>query len=127
MGRHSVASHAKMEISARLEHGSLGRIVAVGDVEEWENQGNSLPVSGDITFMAFEDLDESSLAIHQPEVIYSPVLARNFDCIEMAMLLQNLGFSGTYRAVGQGLPKPELIEREVRQITRWLKFEIVQV
>ena len=66
------------------------------------------------------------MAIHQPELIYSPVLARNFDCIELGMLLQNLGFSGTYRAVGQGLPKPELIEREVRQITRWLKFELLQ-
>ena len=90
MGRHSIASHIDHNQTAQLKPASLGKIVAVGDVEEWKNQGNPFPPTGDISFVSFEDLNEGMLSLHQPEVIYSPVLARNFDCIELAMLLQNL-------------------------------------
>lgn len=127
MGRHGVASQIDNQLAARTEQASLGRILALGDIEEWKNQKNPLPMSSDISFIAFHELDEGTLAIYRPAIIYSPVLARHFDCIEVAMLLQNLGFSGTYRAVGQGLPRPELIEREVRQISKRLKFELLQI
>ncbi len=126
MGRHGVASPVECKVTAQNDQTSSGKIVAVGDGDEWKKQGHSLPATEDISFVAFHELDEATLAICQPEVIYSPVLARNFDCIEMATLLQNIGFSGTYRAVGHGLPRPGLIEREVRQIARRLKFELLQ-
>lgn len=126
MGRESVASRIDTKLAGHLEKRSFGKVLAVGDIYEWKERGNPLPPKGDISFLAFHDVNEFALAVIQPSIIYSPVLARNFDCIELAMLLQNIGYTGIYRAVIQDLPKPELIEREVRQMCAGLRFEIVQ-
>ena len=107
------------------DQGSVTRIVAVGDLQEWEEKGHPLPDGGGISFLSFHDINEATLGELSPSIVYSPVLARDFDCIELAVLLHNIGFSGTYRAIGEGLPKPQLIEREVLQICPRLEFEIV--
>lgn len=98
-------------------------ILAVGEPGEWRKQGNALP-NGAISFAAFTDVTSEMLEHLRPTTICSPVLANSFDCIELATLLQNLGFTGSYRAYAKSLPKPELIEREVRQICRRLDFRI---
>lgn len=110
--------------SASGDHESAVSILAVGEPNDWRNQGNVLPSNG-IAFVAFSDVTEATLEHFSPEVIYSPVLAPSFDCIELALLLNNLGFTGAYRAVASDLPKPELIVREVRQICTRLDFRIV--
>ena len=120
-------SELESAISTRLEQFPKGKILAIGGVAEWENQGHALPGGGEISFLAFHDVTLGALEFHKPAAIYSPVLARHFDCIELAVLLDELNFKGTYRAVGTGLPRPELIEREVRQLLKTLKFEIVQI
>lgn len=108
-----------------ISQGAFRKAIAIGELDEWTNQGNSLPGESSISFLSFKDVSEAALAVHRPEVVYSPVLAKDFDCIDLASLLHNIGFQGTYRAVGNGLPKPELIEREVRQMCRRIKFEII--
>lgn len=99
-------------------------ILAVGEPGEWTQQGNPLP-SGGMAFISFNDVSEAMLAHYNPSVVFSPVLAAKFDCIELALLLHNLGFSGAYRAMAKDLPKPELIEREVSQMCPRLDFSIV--
>ena len=113
-------------IDTQAGNSSFVKILAIGDPDEWCEQGNPLPIGGQISFMAFEDLSEATLGHLQPSVIYSPVLARSFDCIEMAMLLESIGFAGIYRAFATDLPKPQVIEREVRQFCKRFTFEIVQ-
>lgn len=114
-------------VASEVFENSFGKIIAIGELDEWTEDGNALPSTPDIAFLAFDDVDEAGLMLHAPDMVYSPVLARDFDCIELATLLHNVGFTGTYRAVGNGLPKPELIEREVRQMCPRIKFEIVEI
>lgn len=99
-------------------------ILAVGEPQDWIKQGKVLP-KGQIAFVSFAEVTGEALEHFSPAVVYSPVLAPSFDCIELALLLNQLGYEGPYRAVAQHLPKPDLIEREVRQLCRWLDFRIL--
>ena len=107
------------------QHSSLVRALAVGDPQEWRQQGHSLPTGG-LAFVAFHEVTQEMLDHWQPSVVFSPLLARNFDCIDLAVLLHGLGYSGEYRAIAIGLPKPKLIEREVCQLCPQLRFRIVE-
>lgn len=98
-------------------------VLAVGDPEEWRRQGHVLP-DEKLAFLAFEELTEETMQHYSPSVIFSPVLAHGFDCIELTLLLRNLSYKGAYRAVAQDLPKPALIEREVSQLYPALDFKI---
>ena len=125
MGRHGVVEQSIGFTEVGTGQAKAGKIVAVGSIEAWTGQGHQLPEGDDLSFIAFHEIDEATLAVLQPRVIYSPVLAREFDCIDMALRLQEHGFTGIYRAIGDGLPRPDLIEREVRQLCPRLQFEIV--
>ena len=96
-------------------------ILAVGDRGEWEHHGDPLPKGG-IAFVDFHEVTETMLEHLRPSTVFSPVLARRFDCIELALLLHGLGFRGAYRAMSKDLPRPEVIER---QICPRLDFRIV--
>ncbi len=102
------------------------KVLAVGDPSEWTDAEKNFPDARDMHFLGFDNINEAALALYQPHSIYSPVFARNFDCIELAILLQHLTFDGVYRAFGNNLPNPKLIEREVRMACPRLNFEIVQ-
>jgi hypothetical protein len=106
------------------DQGSAISVLAVGESNDWRMQGGLLPKGG-IAFLAFDEVNETTLEHLSPTIVYSPVLAPSFDCIELALLLNRLGYAGAYRAVAQDLPKPDLIEREVRQLCGQLDFRIV--
>ncbi len=112
-------------IDAQAANSNIVKVLAIGDPDEWCDRGNPLPSGGQVSFLSFHELTADALAHYQPSVIYSPVLAHAFDCIEMAALLGDLGFNGTYRACASDLPKPEVIEREVRQFCQTFTFEII--
>ncbi len=99
------------------------RVIAVGSPAEWRKQRKVLHEDG-IAFLDFEEVTQEVLDALQPSTVFSPLLANNFDCIELAMLLHNLGYSGQYRAMATDLPKPDVIEREVRQLCPQLDFRI---
>ncbi|MEO9824427.1 MAG: hypothetical protein ABJF50_08435 [Paracoccaceae bacterium] len=98
-------------------------VLAVGDPDEWHRQGHVFPPNN-MPFITFKEVTEATLEQYKPELIISPVLALEFDCIELTLLLRNLGYKGEYRAVAQDMPKPALIEREVSQLYPDLKFKI---
>ncbi len=100
-------------------------ILAVGNANEWREHGNQLHGDGRIVFAAFEDITEDVLDRLCPSVVLSPVLARSFDCIDLAQKLCALGYSGRYRAVSGDLPDPELVEREIRGLCPSLDFGIL--
>jgi len=123
---------AKMHYASEFSRGteetgqsSPVTMLAVGEPDEWQQQGKHLP-RGAIAFVAFRDITAELLDHLVPTVIVSPVLAPSFDCIELATLLHHLDYPGSYRAVSNSLPKPELIEREVRQVCDRLDFRIVK-
>ena len=100
-------------------------VLAVGEPDEWERQGRSTSSLGNIVFVAFHEVTGGLLDQLQPSTVISPALAKGFDCIDLAMLLNRLNFNGNYRAVANNLPKPGLIEAEIAQLCPRLHFEIV--
>ena len=98
-------------------------ILAVGDPDVWSRQGHDI-TQQNLSFVGFDEISEATLEQHKPDVIISPVLTHEFDCIELTLLLRNLGYQGAYRAVAQDMPRPCLIEREVSQLYPELNFKI---
>ncbi len=111
------------QLPENVGKGQKTTILAVGDREEWLRQGHNLPREN-LAFVAFEDLTEATLEKYAPTTIISPVLTQGFDCIELTLLLRNLGYRGVYRALAHDMPKPALIEREVMQLYPDLNFKI---
>jgi hypothetical protein len=52
-------------------------------------------------------------------------VAKNFDCLDVAAVLYESGFTGAYRAVTQRLPNPSIVRREVRTLFPELDFDIM--
>ncbi len=124
MGR--VSSLGGTGARAAMDTRRLTRViaVAVGEPVEWSHAGNALP-DGGVAFVSIEEVTEALIALHAPTVVFSPVVARRFDCIDLAMLLSQIGYQGRYRAIAKDLPRPDLIEREVRQAFPNIDFAIV--
>lgn len=101
-------------------------ILAVGDPDEWVRAGHHLPADSEIVFVAFTDIDEEMLSHYSPSVVLSPLLAKGFDCTDLAHSLIAAGFIGKYRAVTRRLPRPELVVAEIRQFFPGLDFEILE-
>mgnify|MGYP007073179289 FL=1 len=100
-------------------------ILAVGSPDVWKDGGGRLSRHGSVAYVAFHEVNAALLNNLRPETVVSPALARDFDCIDLAMLLSALRFSGSYKATAFGLPRPKLIEAEIAQLCPRLDFEII--
>ena len=80
---------------------------------------------GKVVFVSFDEVDSTLLDDLKPDAVVSPALAWNFDCIDLAVLLERLSYVGAYRATAMELPKPELIENEISQLCPRLDFAII--
>jgi hypothetical protein len=104
---------------------SVAAVLAVGDTMEWTARRRRLPSDGNVIFAEFHEVTEGLLALLAPRLILSPLLARTFDCVDLAQRLGTLGYRGPYRAIDTGLPDPALIVREVRSLVPGLDFGVV--
>ena len=102
-------------------------ILAVGDVALWKVSGNELPNEADIAFIPFEDIDAQLIYTLNPSVVLSPLLSERFDCIDLANVLCEAGFTGRYRVITQPVPNPQMIRGEIRSHCPNLDFELVVV
>lgn len=112
-------------VSAAYGTDRVASVLAVGDTREWAARGRRLPSDGHVYFVEFHDVTEELLARLAPRLVLSPLLARTFDCLDLAQRLGKLGFRGQYRAIDIGLPDPALIVREVRSLVPGLDFGVV--
>lgn len=101
------------------------RMMAVGELAEWLLTHGGLPASREVAYASFADVTLENLEKWEPEIIVSPVLSRSFDCIDLAQRLADIGFEGGYRAIGLNLPRPKMIEREIRELCPRLDFKIL--
>lgn len=102
-------------------------VLAVGDTRTWNARGRRLPSDGHVFFAEFHEVTDDLLATLAPRLILSPLLARTFDCVDLAQRLGQLEYRGPYRAIDIGLPDPGLIVREVRTLVPGLDFAVVPV
>lgn len=106
------------------QHAAPAQVVLlVGDIERAASVPAIRKIAG-IAFAAFDRIDARTLEDINPDVIISPLFARSFDCIELAMTLEKLNYRGAYRAVATALPSPDLIRREIRELCPRLHFDV---
>lgn len=100
--------------------------LAIGEPDEWRRAGGMLPAENAIAFCTFDDVTDNLLKQHAPTLILSPVLARRFDCIDLATRLHHLQYGEKYRAIAWNMPNPDIIEREIRSLCPKLDFAVLQ-
>jgi hypothetical protein len=99
-------------------------ILVIGNLRSWEREGRPVPELEGFRFVSFSDLREQHLSQPVPEVVLSALMGENFDAIDVARRLAELGFSGRYRALSNAIPNAETIREEVREVAPELDFDL---
>jgi hypothetical protein len=102
-------------------------VLAVGDIDEWRRRGGDIPADSRLAFTDFRSVTAELLQIMAPTLVLSPLLARGFDCIDLAQVLHAIGYRGRYRAVADILPDPGMIRREIAVLCPGLDFDVIVV
>ncbi|KPP91041.1 MAG: hypothetical protein HLUCCA08_13975 [Rhodobacteraceae bacterium HLUCCA08] len=76
-------------------------------------------------FSGFEDLDAELLHRIEPNVILSALANRDFDVLDIALRLAELGYRGPYRALVRALPDPRVVVQEVRAVAPFINFDVL--
>ncbi len=116
--------------SARREEAQTsgtGRILVVGEVQRWRASGRDLPHSGDVSYVEFSDLTPELLELLRPATVLSPLLCASFDCLDVAQLLHDSGYRGSYRVMSTDLPDPLLIRAEIEATCPHLDFDVLNL
>ncbi len=131
--RYGMSVRSPMGKMTDLKDASDGRgdgqpvILAVGEMAGWGGNSAGLPLDSAITFVEFRELTAELLDSLTPDIVLSPLLCSSFDCLDLAQVLEALGFRGRYRAMSSQVPQPELIRREVKATCPRLDFDLVSV
>lgn len=106
-----------------IERGAA--VLAVGDTREWIGSGRRIVTDGEVFLVDFHEVTTDLLSGIAPRLVLSPLLARTFDCVDLAQRLGRLRYEGPYRAIDSGLPDPMLIVREVKLLVPGLDFGVL--
>lgn len=106
---------------------SATKTVVIGDLDRWKTQGRITVDLQDFVFIDLVSLNAEVLDALQPEIILSPLFCHEFDVVDVATRLRELGFKGRYRAIWQTVPNAAIISTEVRGHAPGLDFDIVLV
>jgi hypothetical protein len=69
-----------------------------------------------IRHASLADLDAAFLAEHQPSVLILPLFAASYDAMTAIELLEALHYAGRIAVLAPSLPKPRLVEAELRKL-----------
>lgn len=69
-----------------------------------------------VTHLRFADLTADVLALLEPTLIILPLFAPNYDAMTAIETLEELGFAGKLTVLAPDLPRPRLVERELRSL-----------
>lgn len=100
------------------------RVLAVGNMVGRDPNLQTVPGAH---FVDFEGLTEDVIAGVEPDVVLSPLVTAQFDCVELGYRLVAAGFSGRYRVFADSLPRPDLVKREMKLSFPGLDFDLVVV
>ena len=100
-------------------------ILVVGEASHWRTAGKNLPVDNQLIFVDFEEVTGELLETLSPNIVLSPLLCASFDCLDLAQVLQRLGYNGRYRVLTQNVPDPMLVKCEIRSISPSIDFDLI--
>lgn len=101
--------------------------VVIGDLHRWKTQGRITVDLQDFAFMDLVSLNAEVLDALKPEIILSPLFCHEFDVVDVATRLRELGFKGRYRAIWDAVPNAALISTEVRGHAPGLDFDFLMM
>jgi len=114
------------EIDSDAQGSGLLTLV-IGDQTTWKAEFSALPEIDGFRFIDIADLTGKVFEDFPATIVLSTLFAGNLDAIEIARKLSDLTFRGRYRVVADGLPKPDLIIREVAAVAPDIDFEILNL
>jgi len=102
-------------------------MLVIGSLARWRARGRELPQLDGFHYIDFVELTAMRVADIQPDVILSALVSDDFDAVEVATVLQEIGFDGRYRVIAQGLPNPQVVRSEVSRAAPDVDFNILSV
>ena len=104
---------------------SANKTVVIGDLDRWKTEGRITLDLQEFEFIDLASLNEQTLASLQPDIILSPLFCYEFDVVDVATRLRDLGFKGRYRAIWQTVPNATIISTEVRRHAPGVDFDLL--
>lgn len=99
-------------------------MLVIGNMRSWHRAGRAVPQLDGFHFVGFGDVTDALLRAVAPDVVLSSLMGEDFDALDLARRLGDLGFRGRYRAITSGLPNPHVVRTEVRAAAPDLDFDI---
>ena len=99
-------------------------ILVIGNLRSWEREGRAVPVLEGFRFVSLDNLDHEHVTDPVPDVILSALMGENFDAVDVARRLAELGFTGRYRALSNVIPNADSIRDEIREVAPDLEFDL---
>lgn len=93
----------------------------------WLRLGRAPPSITGFVFIDFADLTGCTIARVSPRIVLSPLVVGQHDAVDIARKLVQCGFTGLYRVVTDGLPRPDLVIAEVAQAAPGLDFAVLNL
>ncbi|MCW1933258.1 hypothetical protein [Pararhodobacter zhoushanensis] len=72
-------------------------------------------------------LGHKMLASVRPDVIIGPLMTQDWDIVDLALMLEALGYRGDLFAVTKPLPRAELVLREVSAVCTHLRVRLLEL
>lgn len=97
----------------------------IADAKQFRLLNRHFPQRTGVFCLEFKALSEDFFTSLQPNTVVSPAISTQFDCIDVARLLDQASYTGAFRVVCGDLPNPEMIRREVSRHFPQLDFDII--
>lgn len=86
-----------------------------------------LPPDSNLCFAGMNALQNMVLRQISASVIVSPLATSDFDAYEVASLLQDIEFSGTYRVLSPKIPKRSLVLDELQDAAPDVDIDVLEL
>jgi hypothetical protein len=90
-------------------------VLVVGELAERDRAMAGPEMAGPepVHFATFHEIDAPLMATLNPDLILAPVVATEFDCYELGIVLAALGYAGRYRVLALPFCDPCMLQREL--------------
>ena len=106
-----------------LSRSAEDRLLALDCSRLIEPQG-PIPLSG-VTHLRFSALTRTDLEALDPTAVVMPLFSADQDALSMVETLEEMGFRGRILVIAPALPRPQLVERELRAAGPGLRLMLV--
>lgn len=101
--------------------------LVIGDMDEWRRMGRVLPEIDGFHFVDIDDVNPDYIRELDPAVILSSLMGYRFDALEIARILGDMDYRGSYRVLTNDIPNTSVVLSEVYQIAPYLDFDVINL